>query len=213
MALVYISILCLLSLVSSVEVDFEAQPYIVHAGTAFVTRNYTSVLTVPNGEQFGDWMWSEMCPENFYATGFSLRVESNQYGTDDTALNGIRLFCVQNGDRSFLYSVESHAGHFGEWMEPQWCPSGTLTSFQLRVEPHQGIFGDDTSANNIRFRCSSNPTLEGRGMSWGDYGAWSEVCHNGGICGIQTKMESYQGALDDSSLNDVRFYCCTQSQQ
>lgn len=143
MALVYISILCLLSLVSSVEVDFEAQPYIVRAGTAFVTRNYTSVLTVPNGEQFGDWMWSEMCPENFYATGFSLRVsilstislsshlcfssylcmliwfslqvESNQYGTDDTALNGIRLFCVQNGDRSFLYSVESHAG---QWVPP-----------------------------------------------------------------------------------------------
>ncbi|MCJ8745469.1 hypothetical protein PDJAM_G00130600 [Pangasius djambal] len=213
MALIYISVLCLLPLVSSVEVDFEDRPRIIPAGTTFASRNYTSILTVPNGGKFGIWMWSEMCPKNFYAVGFSLRVETKQYGGDDTALNGIRLFCIENGDRRFLYSVESHTGHFGEWMEPQWCPRGTLSSFQLRAEPHLGFFGDDTSVNNIRFRCSSNPTLEGRGMTWGEYGEWSDECRTGGICGIQTKMEVYQGILDDTSLNDVRFYCCTQSQQ
>ncbi|XP_053468173.1 vitelline membrane outer layer protein 1 [Ictalurus furcatus] len=213
MALVSISIFCLLTLVSSGDVDVEDQPHAIRAGTTFALRNYTSILTVPNGEKFGIWMWSELCPDNFYAVGFSLRVEPNQYANDDTALNGIRLFCVQNEDRRFLYSVESHTGHFGEWTEPRWCPSGTLSSFQLRVEPHQGIFGDDTTANNIRFRCSSNPTMEGQGMAWGEYGEWSNNCHNGGICGIQTKMELYQGILDDSSLNDVRFHCCTKSQQ
>lgn len=74
MALVYVSLLCLLSLASSVELDVDDQPRIIRAGANFALRNYTSILTVPNGEQFGIWMWSEMCPENFYAVGFSLRV-------------------------------------------------------------------------------------------------------------------------------------------
>ncbi|KAJ8354469.1 hypothetical protein SKAU_G00220360 [Synaphobranchus kaupii] len=178
-------------------------------GTRFNERNYQSYLTVPNGEQFGNWTWPEMCPEGFYAEGFSLRVEPKQYALDDTALNGIRLYCSKPNDRTFLYSVESHIGYYGDWSDPQWCPSGVLNSFQLRVEPHRGLFGDDTAANNIRFRCTSNPTLEGPGMDWGEYGHWSRTCSGTGICGIETKMEPYQDGLDDSSLNDVRFHCCT----
>lgn len=94
-----------------------------------------------------------------------------------------------------------------------YCPSGYLTSFQIRVEPHQGLFGDDTAVNNIKFRCSSNPMLEGPGMSWGEYGHWSQECKDGGICGIESKMEEYQYGLDDSTLNDVRFHCCSASQK
>lgn len=88
-----------------------------------------------------------------------------------------------------------------------------LTSFQINVEPHLGLFGDDTTVNNIKFRCSSNPLLEGPGMDWGEYGHWSQECVNGGICGIESKMEEYQYGLDDSSLNDVRFHCCNKPQQ
>lgn len=102
---------------------------------------------------------------------------------------------------------------FGEWSHAMYCPSGYLTSFQIRVEPHQGLFGDDTAVNNIKFRCSSNPMLEGPGMTWGEYGHWSQECTDGGICGIETKMEEYQYGLDDSTLNDVRFHCCSTAQQ
>nr|XP_033497361.1 vitelline membrane outer layer protein 1 homolog [Epinephelus lanceolatus] len=191
----------------------EEKTFLQRAGAAFNNRAYSSLLTVNNGEQFGNWTWPEMCPDKFFAVGFSLRVEPNQYGADDTALNGIRLICAKDGNRSFLYSIESHTGYFGDWSHPQYCPSGMLTSFQLRVEPHQGLFGDDTAVNNIKFRCSSNPTLEGRGMDWGEYGHWSQECQDGGICGIETKMEEYQYGLDDSTLNDVRFHCCAKPQQ
>ncbi|XP_013888545.1 vitelline membrane outer layer protein 1 homolog [Austrofundulus limnaeus] len=201
----------LLALVSS---SFcEEKQFLQRAGQAFSSRKVRSVMTVTNGERFGTWTWPEMCPDQFFAVGFSVRVETNQYGADDTALNGIRLFCAKDGNRNFLYYVESHTGHFGEWSHPQYCPSGVLTSFQMRVEPHQGLLGDDTAVNNIKFRCSSNPILEAPGMDWGEYGHWSPVCQTGGICGIETKMEEYQWGLDDSSLNDVRFHCCDQPQQ
>nr|XP_006635817.2 PREDICTED: vitelline membrane outer layer protein 1 homolog [Lepisosteus oculatus] len=186
----------------------EETSFVQRAGTIFAGRQYNSTLVVSNGGDFGSWTWPEMCPEGFYAIGFSLRVEENQVGMDDTALNGIRLFCSRPTDRSILYTVESHTGLFGEWTQTLWCPSGTLKSFQLRVEAPQGLFGDDTSANNIRFRCSSNPVIEGMGWTWGEYGNWSEECKGEGICGIETKQEPYQAGLDDTSLNDVRFFCC-----
>ncbi|KAM6968074.1 vitelline membrane outer layer protein 1-like [Aplochiton taeniatus] len=201
-----------LSILAVVAPGLCKKPYLERAGMAYNSRPYSSMLTVSNGEQFGKWTWPEMCPENFFAVGFSLRVEPPQYGLDDTALNGIRLICGNGEDRSFLYSIESHTGYYGDWSAPQWCPRGVLTSFQLKVEPHQGLFGDDTAVNNIKFRCSSNPTLEGVGTEWGEYGFWSQECGAGGICGIETKMEEYQSGLDDSSLNDVRFHCCSKPQ-
>ncbi|KAM8826032.1 vitelline membrane outer layer protein 1 homolog [Synchiropus picturatus] len=191
----------------------EEKTFLQRAGTSFNNRKYRSLLSVSNGEQFGGWTWPEMCPANFFAVGFSVRVEGNQYGIDDTALNGVRLICAEDESRTHLYTIESHTGYFGEWSHPQYCPSGVLTSFQLRVEPHQGLFGDDTAVNNIKFRCSSNPTLEAPGMQWGEYGFWSQDCTDGGICGIETKMEEYQYGLDDSTLNDVRFHCCDRSSQ
>ncbi|XP_067094597.1 vitelline membrane outer layer protein 1-like [Osmerus mordax] len=210
---VFLPIVVVLATLSPGLSASREKTFVERAGTAYSTRPYSSVLTVSNGEQFGNWTWPEMCPDTFYAVGFSLRVEPNQYALDDTSLNGIRLICAKAEDRSFLYTIESHTGYYGDWSSPQYCPRGTLISFQLRVEPHQGMFGDDTAVNNIKFRCSSNPVLEGTGNEWGEYGTWSQECGNGGICGIETKMEEYQYGLDDSSLNDVRLLCCSQSQK
>ncbi|CAB1438953.1 unnamed protein product [Pleuronectes platessa] len=181
-------------------------------GAGVTSRPYTSVLTVPNGQRWGTWREPEMCPDQFFAVGFSTRVESRQGKGDDTALNGIRLICGKDEDHNFMYTVESHPGFWGDWSQPQYCPSGVLTSFQLRVEGSQGR-KDDTAANNIKFRCSSSPLLEGSGLDWGGYGGWSQVCVNGGICGIETKVEDRQGRGDDTALNDVRFRCCDRTQQ
>ncbi|XP_067279955.1 vitelline membrane outer layer protein 1-like [Pseudorasbora parva] len=174
------------------------------------TREYRSELTVKNGGIWGDWRSRSMCPSGKYAVGFNLRVEKPVDG-DDTALNGIRLYCADRskGDSSIndYSSIESGIGHWGDWTDIRYCPSGYLTAFRLRVESSQGK-GDDTAANNIRFRCSDTFLLEGDGTSWGDWGEWSPACLGRGICGIMTKVEDRQGKGDDTALNDVRMYCC-----
>ena len=86
---------------------------------------------------------------------------------------------------------------------------------QLRSEPSRGTFGDDTAANNIRFRCrqlhSKHRTfsLTDRGAPWGFWGDWSKSCPLGSaICGLQTKLLLPQGGADDKALTNLRLFCC-----
>ncbi|XP_062984794.1 vitelline membrane outer layer protein 1 homolog [Elgaria multicarinata webbii] len=184
---------------------------IIRANATFSSRSSYDSLTVPNGARWGDWAWVEMCPEQSYAIGFSIKVEEyGGGGVDDTSLNGIRLFCSTEHTNNIMYTIESKSGQFGHWSGIRWCPqNGVLLSFQLKVEPDQGPILDDTAANNIKFRCSNGLPLEETGGLFGDYSEWSKPCPKGGICGIQTKQELYQGIMtDDTSLNDVRFFCC-----
>ncbi|KAK2827576.1 hypothetical protein Q7C36_018502 [Tachysurus vachellii] len=172
---------------------------------------FPSLISVMNGQIWGTWGTSETCPTGTYATGFSLRVESYQRIGDDTALNGIALHCSKpigsTGIVVGFTTIRSAVGSWGSWSSPTWCPRGVLKAFQLRVEGKQRL-KDDTAANNIRFKCSTDYVLEGSGMSWGSWGSWSSPCGGTGICGIRTKVESPQGIRDDTSLNDVIFSCC-----
>ncbi len=138
-----------------------------------------------------------MCPTGTYAAGFSLTVEYRTLG-DDTALNGIRLHCIEASkatSNSYRYytTVRSAEGSWGWPTRNQWCPSGFLTGFRLKVESYQGD-GDDTAANNIEFRCDSGVALVGDGTTWGTWGVWSNACDGKGICGLQTLVEGSQGS-------------------
>uniref|UniRef100_A0A673HEX8 Vitelline membrane outer layer protein 1-like n=1 Tax=Sinocyclocheilus rhinocerous TaxID=307959 RepID=A0A673HEX8_9TELE len=166
-----------------------------------INRHYRLELTVTNGGRWGLWGHREMCPAGTYAAGFSLKAPYAQKG-DITALNGIRLHCID-----VISSIFSRYHDYASWTEIKWCPSGFLTAFQLRVESSQGI-EDDTAANNIRFRCSRGSLLEGDGTAWGEWGYMSRTCEGKAICGIMTQVEEPQGMRDDTALNDASMLCC-----
>ncbi|XP_006863549.1 PREDICTED: vitelline membrane outer layer protein 1 homolog [Chrysochloris asiatica] len=171
-------------------------------------NGFTAVIEVTNGGPWGDWTWPDMCPDGFFASGFSLKVEPPQgIPGDDTALNGIRLHCSRGNSERNKQVVESQSGRWGAWSEPLWCPGGGyLVAFSLRVEAPVTP-GDNTAVNNVRFRCSDGLELEGPGLTWGEFGDWSGSCPKG-VCGLQNKIEQPRGLRDDTALNDVRLFCC-----
>ncbi|XP_056099620.1 vitelline membrane outer layer protein 1-like [Rhinichthys klamathensis goyatoka] len=175
-------------------------------------RPYRSELKVTNGGPWGSWGEKQFCPSGSYVGGFSLKVEGKLYlGGDDTALNGIRLYCVDRA-RNPQSVIESSVGGWGEWTGLRVAPSGYFTSFHLRVESPQGS-GDDTAANNIMFiygtRDVNSGWIEGMSTDWGEWGNWSPTCEGTGICGLQTRVEESQGSNgDDTALNDVIMFCC-----
>ncbi|XP_056425999.1 vitelline membrane outer layer protein 1-like [Hyla sarda] len=167
-------------------------------------------IGIPNGGQWGEWGTVEWCPCGYHAKGFSLKVEEKQKAEDDTALNGIRLHCLNKTEKvrnpRTEYLITSTESPWGVWSPTLWCPEGHLIRFSMQVEPpRKGV--DDTAANNVMFQCSDYEILFGPGQSWGHYGRWRGKCMDG-ICGIKTKVESPQGSGDDTALNDVQFICC-----
>ena len=79
---------------------------------------------------------------------------------------------------------------------------------------------DDTAANSMRGRCRDTlgvieydideTTPEPKKGYWGTFGKWSQSCApNSAVCGIQDRLEGSQGGGDDTSLNDIRLYCCS----
>ncbi|XP_066475686.1 vitelline membrane outer layer protein 1-like [Tiliqua scincoides] len=162
-------------------------------------------IWVENGVKNGYYSNLSLCPKG-YAHGFSLKIQEYQGSLlwqDDTSLNGIRLYCSDGS------MIQSNVGELGVWSAQQYCYSGNMNAFRLRVDPPHGwgMAYDDTAANNIQFKCESGEILEGYGYDWGTFGSWSS-CHSGSICGLQTRVETAYGEIDKTALNDVIFLCC-----
>ncbi|XP_076842466.1 vitelline membrane outer layer 1 homolog b isoform X2 [Brachyhypopomus gauderio] len=141
-----------------------------------IDRPFLSLLIVDNGQRWGTWGLREMCPLGFYAAGFSLKVagywESLLIG-DNTALNGIRLHCVNtakgtSGPHTDYATVQSDTGRFrcgggeelqgagtawgswGSWSDT--CRGKGVCGIQTIVEEPRGL-GDDTALNDVRLFC------------------------------------------------------------
>ncbi|XP_062830661.1 vitelline membrane outer layer protein 1-like [Anolis carolinensis] len=165
-------------------------------------RKTSETISVSNGGRWGKWGRAEFCSKGAYAIGFKLKVQSYYY-KDRTTLNAIRLSCSDG------HHITSTEGKSGDWTFFKFC-SGKhlLKEFKLRVSKPK-MFGDDTAANNIVFRCTNGIVLHGDGYNWGQEGRWSQSCRKG-ICGLQTKVHQPESLdrLDTTGLNDVRFFCC-----
>jgi len=154
---------------------------------------------------WGDWGAWEYCPNGGFATGFKEKVEANQGGGDDSALNGICLICSQGG------VICSTVGPWGSWAETGRTCSTGFNAYNVKSEANQGG-GDDTSANGVMLYCNDgNPYIT---SNFGPYGSWTghKQCPSGQVfCGIQTRVEANQGGGDDTALNGVDFACCQKS--
>jgi len=75
-------------------------------GTSSQNRIVTNGLKINNPKKgatemkihdgyWGGWTSMKTCPDNTYVCGLKARVEGNQGGGDDTALNGIRMKCCK----------------------------------------------------------------------------------------------------------------------
>ena len=90
------------------------------------------------------------------------------------------------------------------------CPDGKLAfGFFMRVEAKQGSTGDDTAANAVCLKCA-----EGSGneicSTIGQWGQWKKekLCPKGCyLSGWRQRVEEYQGAKDDTALNNVEYRC------
>ena len=168
-------------------------------------HSFLSVFASSTLAYYGNWgVWGswEYCPNGGFATSFKQRVEANQGGGDDSALNGICLICSQGG------VICSTVGPWGSWAESSTCSSG-FNAFNLKSEEEQGGW-DDSAANEVILYCSSS----GAGYQTSNAGPWGgwtgyKRCPSGQVfCGIQTRVEAYLGRGDDTALNGVKFACC-----
>ncbi|KAK3854961.1 hypothetical protein Pcinc_038606 [Petrolisthes cinctipes] len=120
---------------------------------------------------WGTWGQAEYCPPGTFATAFEIKVESED-ATDDTSMNGIRLYCNDvSGDdnkQTKELTVSSTVQKWGDWMGKRECPSGeVLTGLRMKSEEDQGNFVDDTAANDLDMQClHSTFTLNGGGNHW-----------------------------------------------
>ncbi|ODM92212.1 Vitelline membrane outer layer protein 1 [Orchesella cincta] len=102
--------------------------------------------------------------------------------------------------------------NWGLWGTFQRCPFGSYAQgFQLKTEPYQGLFTDDTALNSVKLFCGDpfRPDTAVITSTEGQFGSWGNIysCFPGYLNGFQLRVEEYQGNSDDTATNNARFYC------
>ena len=150
----------------------------------------------------------QYCPNGVFADGLSIKAEQPT-GGDNTGANAVCILC--KGE-----SKCSKEGSWGTWSEIYKCPEGSyLYGWRQNVESPRGTSVDDTSLDNVEYKCKSvhtgevTKTMKGNGHEWGDWSRFQGCPPNQFICGIDTRVEDWVGAdKDDTALNDIEHQCC-----
>ena len=121
----------------------------------------------------GEWQDVAMCPEDTFANGYRMRVESPRGALDDTALNAIEMACTSQFNQTDGGWLHSHPGFWGEWGTPVYCPghnspNSSIVGGMLKVEPP--LHGDNTSVNSLKVLCGDGSWIESDNP--GPWGTW-----------------------------------------
>lgn len=148
-------------------------------------------LRSPKVTDWGDWHLFDDCPDGTYVVGMQLRTHLYQGAfADDSALNGIKFFCDNLGNKSTQVTIVSGEETYGSYGNEYFC-DGVATGFQLRSEKYQTIFADDTAANNLRLFCNANSStvLEGDGLDFGDWTDPQGCFKRQALCGYSSQID------------------------
>lgn len=107
--------------------------------------------------RYGDWKSKVMCDNGMFISGGQMRVEPSQGGGDDTAANGLKIFCtdpMKPNERSGWKTVWN--GYWGDWQRQRFQVRGVVCEAAARVESRQGG-GDDTALNGLKFKMCDFP--------------------------------------------------------
>lgn len=158
----------------------------------------------------GQWKDRALCPNQTYAHAFALKVETvdNHLGKDDTALNGITIYC-KSIDGKITGQASSGSGPFGSWIGLTSCEHGLIDGFRFRSEVDPGAV-DKVYGTNLDVHCDDGESLEGAGINmWGVWSSWTFCPASSRICGLQTKVQDSVGVWeDDGGLTNLVVICC-----
>ncbi|XP_071537831.1 vitelline membrane outer layer protein 1-like [Panulirus ornatus] len=174
-------------------------------------RNTTAELFLNNGVAWGLWGPVEFCEAGSFAHAFEVKYEKYS-STDDTAVNGVKLYCGTTSDHDTGY-VTSTVGQYGNWQGMRVCDKGFLTGMRANVLESQGLLHDDVAVENVEMRCAaSNETIIGvqatEKFPLGKWSVWSECPIGSMVCGLKLRYENPVLTADDAGTTDILMYCC-----
>jgi hypothetical protein len=173
-----------------------------------------SSATIGTGS-WGSWASCyDWCPNNSFVYNVALRSEGPLGSNgDDTAMNGISLGCYDKNTGAYTGQITSTVGPWGSWLATStvapYTVGNPVIGGKMKIEAPVGG-GDDTAANAVSLKSlNSSFVTPDAATAFGSWGAVSSCPANQAICGVMTRVEGNQGNGDDTSLNGVRFACCS----
>ncbi|XP_068214710.1 vitelline membrane outer layer protein 1-like [Palaemon carinicauda] len=182
-------------------------------GIEVPNRRVTKSLMLSNGLDWGKWGEVEYCSEGSFVQDIEIKFEDYSFlDTDETALNGVKLYCSKSDGHITEY-VTSTVGTKGDWKGMKSCKNGLMTGFRARVLPAQGTIGDDVAVQNVEMECNYGESTvlamdENVGIHDGTFGLWAKCDKDSAICGIEIRYNQVDLITDDAAVSDISMFCC-----